>query len=125
MLIQQEMTPGYRHVQGPYVSIVAAATPATIYTISPGREAKIRKIMVCNRNGASGYLQIGTGLTVSFVQSIPDIFIGAGLDVEFTEDMIPALEFTANITAQTTVGAASPADVRVMIEVEEKVGPTG
>lgn len=103
-------------------SLVAAATTVTLHPITPGRTAIIRKIIIANRNAASTRVRIGSG---DFTQRIPEFFVGAGLDLELTEEEIPRYEFRSlvdaalDITAQATVAAAATADVQVLIEVEE------
>jgi hypothetical protein len=103
----------------PAVSIVAAATPTALYTLSPGRIARIRKIMWRNNNGAPAVLDIGTGLGGAWAQILPSIDMPAGINGSMTEDEIPAIEFVANITAQSSAAAAAPNDIELQIEVEE------
>lgn len=103
------------------VSITVVSTPTTLYTITPNRTARIKKIMWFNRSNVGGLLQIGFG---AFTQIFPSIMILAGLDGELTEDMIPSYWFrqfgsaTANIVGQMVNAGAIPVDV--FIEVEEK-----
>ena len=116
---------GIRHT-GTMVSIVAAATPTSVYLLTTGRTCEIRKIMISNRNPANANIQIGMGLGAAFVQCIPQIFaVGSGQDLEITEEQIPNFEFTADITAQSSAAAAAPNDVQIQVEVEEYQGPNG
>ncbi len=116
---------GIRHT-GDMASIVAAATPTSVYLLTTGRTCELRKILISNRNAANADIQIGTGLGGAFVQRIPQIFtVGSGQDLEITEEQIPNYEFTADITAQSSAAAAAPNDVQIQVEVEEYQGPTG
>ena len=104
------------------VLLVAAATTVTIHPITPGRTAIIRKIIIANRNPASTFVSIGSG---DFTARFPDLFVGAGLDLELTEEELPRYEFRSlvdallDITARASVAAAAPDEVQVLIEVEE------
>lgn len=109
----------------PIASCVANSTAVTLHTMSPGRTANLRKLSIFNGNGAPTRIQIGTGLAAAFVQAIPDIYCVNGQDLQITEEQIPAVEFTADITVRATTAAASPADVQVLAEVEEYAGITG
>lgn len=109
----------------PVASIIAAATAVTVHTLSAGRTAEIKKCMVTNRNAAAGFLSIGTGLGGGFVAALPPIQVLNGMDLELPEDLFNNVEFTANITAQFSVGAAAPNDTLVQLEVNEIMGPTG
>ena len=115
---------GIRRVSA-LVSHVAAATPATQYILSPGRVAVVRKVMVRNRSGNTTHLQLGTGLGGLFAARLPGFVAVNGFDGEWTEAQIPEVEFGADITAQVSAAGAAPADVEVLIEVEEFQGATG
>ena len=112
---------GVRHTSA-MGSIIAAATTVTLHQLTPNRTAIIRKIMWANRGAVSGVLRIGSG---DFTARIPEIDIFAGLGGVLTEDDLPNYEFrllvdvAADITTQSDVGGAAPADIQVMIEVEE------
>ena len=109
----------------PVASVTVAATAVTVHTLSAGRTVEIKKIIVDNRNVAPGFLSIGTGLGVAFVAAMPPFLILNGTDIEFTEDMIPDVEFTANITVQMSVASVAANDTLVQFEVSEIMGPTG
>ena len=110
----------------PIGSIVAAATPITVFIHSAGRTLNVRKIHITNRNAAATVVQIGQGLAGAFVQAIPSYYaVGGGMDLEITEDQIPDVEFTGDVTAQASVAAAAPNDVQIQVEVEEYQGPNG
>ena len=112
-------------------SITVAATTTLIHQITPGRTAIIRKIMWANRNAATGRLRFGStdaaagGAGGVYAQRIPEIFIGAGLSGELTEEDLPNYEFrtlvdvNTDIVAQSSVAAVAPNDIQVTIEVEE------
>lgn len=116
---------------GPMASIVAATTTTLLYRITPGRTAVIRKLNWNNRNAASGELRIGStdsatgGVGGVFTQRQPEIGLPAGLDGQLGEDDLVGYEYrtlvdvTTDIVAQATVGAASPNDIQVSVEVEE------
>lgn len=106
------------------ISLIAAATPLTLYTMPAGRTARLRKLQGFNGQAGSVTLEIGTG-TAPFVQRLPPMFMVSGQDFYLTEDMLVGFEFTADITAQVSAAAAAPADVRIEGEVEVYQGPTG
>ena len=122
MMLPEQQRPGTVHTPLVYTSMVAANTTYTLYQISPGNKARIKKIIVTNRTGANGYLRLGYG---AFTQVFPDILIINGVDLELTEDDLPEYWWretgssTTDIVAQSSVGAASPTDVQVFVEVEE------
>lgn len=103
-------------------SLVAAATSVTLHAITPGRTAIIRKVIIANRNPANTVVSLGEA---DFTQRIPDFFVGAGLDLELTEEELPRYEYRSlagaavDIVARASVAAAAPDDVQVLIEVEE------
>ena len=101
-------------------SIVAAATAITVVPRIGTRTMKIRKVAIMNHVAANGVVRIGTGLGGGFVSSIPEITIVSGMDLQLGPDMLPDVEFIADITAQTSVAAAAaPNDVQIEITVEE------
>ena len=122
--LDQRYRKGLRKVSAT-VSHVAAATPANQYLLTAGRTCVIRKLIVRNRSGANVWVDIGTGLGVAFVRSGPSFYAINGTINIWTEEEIPEVEFSANITAQVSAAAAAPADVEVTVEVEEYQGPTG
>lgn len=110
-----------------YASIIAANTTTTLYQISPGNTAKLRKLMVTNRTGGNGFLRLGyLNAAATFVQVFPDILLINGVDLELNEADLPNYWWRGtgynltDIVAQASVGAASPTDVQVFIEVFEK-----
>ena len=110
---------------GAITSLVAAATPLAAYLLSTGRTCNVRKVHIWNRNPGTAQVQIGTG-TAPFVPAIPALFaVGAGMDVEIVPDQLQDVEFSADITVQSSVGAAAPNDVQVQVSVEEYPGPNG
>ena len=104
------------------VSIIAAATPITLYLLTATRTGVMRRLHIANHNGAATQVQIGTGLGVGFVQAIPDILVPAGADVELFDAEIANVEFAANITVQASVAGAAPANVLIECGVEEFEG---
>jgi len=49
----------------------------------------------------------------------PPLFIPNNQDVELEEELIPAFEFTSDIIGRSSAAGADPADVQVILEVEE------
>jgi len=126
MIIQEKRVRlGIRHTN-PLVPLIAATTPTNIYLVSPGRSFVVRKIFITNRTAVVSAVQFGTGLGVSFAQALPSIYtVNGGQDLEIPEEQIPNVEFFANLTAQASQAGASPADVQIVVEVEEYQGVTG
>lgn len=112
------------HTPAAYTSMVAATTSYTLYSITTGNKAKIRKLMVTNRTGTTGFLRIGR-TSASFVQVFPDIWIPTGLTMILTQEELPDYWFreygdaATDIIAQASVGAASPTDIQVFVSVIE------
>ncbi|RJO60329.1 MAG: hypothetical protein C4542_09565 [Dehalococcoidia bacterium] len=124
MITAQSYRKGIRKVS-PIASCVAANTPVTLYQLTNGRTCVIRKIIAKNENPADTQIQIGTGLGAGYVQAMPGINLVADQDLQITEEFIPEVEFTADITVQATVAAAAPSEVDIMVEVEEYQGTAG
>ena len=103
------------------VHIIAAATPTLIYTLSQGRTAKIKKVMLMNYTAANDFVTFGEGAGIAFVPGMPAIVAVANLDEQLGEWDIPQYEFETNIYAQvpagSAVGALTPLDV--LVETEE------
>lgn len=120
--------------------VVAPSNASTLWLLSPGKRAIIKKIMWINRTGGGGFLRIGYDDRVApvagpnFTQVLPDILMVAGVDGAMREEDLPicgntregfAVDTTANtgtvgnIMAESSVGGAAPNDVMVEIEVEE------
>lgn len=106
------------------VSLVAAATPLTLYLLPAGRTCRLRKLHVFNGQAGNVLLEIGTGLA-PLARTLPRIFLVPGMELTLTEDQLVGFEFNANITVQADAAAAAPADVQVRGEVEVYQGPTG
>jgi hypothetical protein len=115
---------GLRKTSG-LVANVAATTPLTLYILSPGRTATVRKIHIFNGQGAPVTVQIGQGLGGLFVQTLGTFYAINAIDLEVIEEEIPGVEFSANITMQVSAAGAGAAAVTVQVEVEEYQGPTG
>lgn len=103
------------------VHIVAATTPTLIYTLSEGRTAKIKKVMLMNNTAVNDFVTFGQGAGGAFVAHMPAIVVIANLDGDMGELELPEYEFEANIYAQVPVGSVvtggTPVDVQ--IEVDE------
>lgn len=121
-------TPDWRHgtrQASALITFTAATTPAIVWTLSGAgitptaqRTAVIRKIDCQNSGGTSTFLSFGTG-TALFVAAMPGKQILNGSDAQWPEDLIAAVEFFANITAQMSAATTS---LLVQIEVVEYEG---
>lgn len=123
-LHQKPYRTGIRKVTS-MASIVAAATAVTIHDLPTARTGIVRKVHIMNNNAAQVVVQLGTGLAGAYAQSMPGWVVPSNSDRQLTEDELPGLEFTADITAQSSAGAAAPNNVQVMLEVEEFLGVSG
>jgi len=97
-----------RHVSG---TVDVGTTATLIYSRSPGRRVRLRKIWVYNSTTAD--------ITFYFCKSdgtrwTPDLKVIAGASDLFGEVEVPALEKAENFYA-----IASATGLRLMIEVEE------
>lgn len=120
------------------ISIVAAAATTLLLTVATGKKAVIQRILWMNRTGGNGFLRIGYVDVVAgaFQQVLPDILMVNLIEGQvsmiagtlplcgnspdgFIADTTPAAGATGTIVAQTSVGAAAPTDVQVIIDVEE------
>jgi len=108
-----EAQAGSKLKNGGLISLIANATPLTVYTMPTGLTARLWALEVFNGNAADTIVSIGTGLA-PLVLAIPRLFVGAGL-----HDIIPLppFEFSANITAEASVAGAAPANVAVILYV--------
>ena len=101
------------------VSIVAALTSTTIWTLSTGRTAKLRKLTILNRTANAILLEIGETVLGAFTPRLPQLYCPAGVTVLLQETEIPGFIFESSIIAQASAAGAAPADVRVTPEVAE------
>ena len=101
------------------VSIAAAGAPPTlIYTLSQGRTAKIKKIMLMNNTGVDDTHIFGEGAAGAWTPGMPAIYIITPFDEQLGEWEIPQHEFQTDIYA-ISAGAGVGTTLDVMIEVEE------
>lgn len=107
---------------GTLTSLVAAAAPLTIHTLTGGRTARLVKLHVFNGQAAGIQLEIGTALA-PLVRALPRFFVVAGMELELGPEDLAGVEFTASITAQASAAAAAPADVQLIPTVVEFPGP--
>lgn len=113
--------------------VVTTAGNDLVHTLGANRSgatrtAIIKKILAYNNTGGNVTLQFGTqdnAVAPAFVQLLPELVAINGLENVWTEDGIPAVEFSVDTTAGAA-GAegnvyvlASAAGVNVRIEVEE------
>jgi hypothetical protein len=126
MILHQPYRTGIRKVTA-IASVVAAGgvNSVTLHDLPTGRTGIVRKVHIMNNNAGQTVVQLGTGLAGAYAQAMPGWVVPAGIDVELGEDVIPAFEFTADITVAASVAAAAPNNVQVMVEVEEFVNTSG
>lgn len=118
------------------VATTAPGAPAPgdlLHTIPIGRSTRITKILAFNNTGANVPLLFGTNdlvVPAAFVQLLPDLVAINGLDNEWIEEELPAVEFapdttpgaagrTGNIVVVAGTVAVPVAGVDIVIEVEE------
>jgi len=100
------------------VSIAAAAAEALIYTLSQGRTARIKKIMLMNNTGANDQVIFGELVAGAWTPRMPAIYVLTPFDEQLDEWQIPQFEFQSNIYARSaTAGVGTTEDV--LIEIEE------
>jgi hypothetical protein len=100
------------------VQIAAAATNTLVHTLSTGRTAKIKKIMLMNNTGVNDTVTFGELVAGAWTQRLPAIYVLTPFDEQISEWEIPEFIFQSDIYARSAgAGAATPEDV--LIEVEE------
>ena len=100
------------------VSIAAAAANTLIYTLSQGRTAKIKKIMLMNNTGANDTIVFGEVIGGVWTPRLPAVYVLTPFDEQLHEWQIPEYEFETNIFARSaSAGVGTTLDVT--IEVEE------
>jgi len=106
---------------------ITAAAPANflIYTLSTGRTARVKKIMLMNNTVNNDHVVLGEMVTVppappAFVARMPAVYVLAGFDERVFEYELPDFEFTSNIYAQAdSAGLAALTPEDIIIEVTE------
>jgi len=102
----------------PLVSIAAAAANTLIYTLSQGRTAKIKKIMLMNNTGVNDTVIFGELVLGVWTPRMPAVYVLTPFDEQLHEWQIPAFGFQSDIYARSaTAGVGTTEDVQ--IEVEE------
>jgi len=100
------------------VHIVAVATDTLIYTLSQGRTAKIKKIMLMNNTLANDQVVFGELIAAAWTPRLPAIYVLTPFDEQLGEWEIPQYEFQSNIYARSAnAGVGTTLDV--LIEVSE------
>jgi len=100
------------------VNIVAAAANTLIYTLSQGRTARIKKIMLMNNTGVNDTVTFGELIAAAWTPRMPEIYVLTPFDEQLGEWEIPQYEFCSDIYARSAnAGAVAP--MSVLIEVEE------
>jgi len=100
------------------VLIAAAATDTLIYTLSQGRTARIKKIMLMNNTGVNDTVIFGEVIAAAWTPRMPAIYVLTPFDEQLGEWEIPQYEFCSDIYARSA-GAGVGTTLDVMIEVEE------
>lgn len=100
------------------VSIVAAATNTLIYTITTGRTARIKKIMLMNNTGVNDQVIFGEVIAGAWTPRMPAVYVLTPFDEQLDEWQIPQFEFETNIWARSA-GAGAITTMDVLIEVDE------
>lgn len=102
------------------VSIIAAGAPPTlIYTLSQGRTARIKKIMLMNNTGGVDTVIFGEGAAAAWAPRMPAVYMLAGFDEQLDEWQIPQYEFQTDIYAISANAGAAPATMDILLELEE------
>jgi len=100
------------------VQIAAAGAEALIYTLSQGRTAKIKKIMLMNNTGVNDQVVFGELIAAAWTPRMPAIYVLTPFDEQLGEWEIPQFEFQSNIYARSA-GAGVGTTLDCLIEVEE------
>jgi len=102
------------------VNVIAAGTPTLVYTLTQGRTAKIKKIMLFNNTANNDEVTFGQGAGVAFAASMPAVLVLAGFDEQLSEWEVPQFEFVTNIYVScNSAGLAALTPESVQIEVED------
>jgi len=100
------------------VSIAAAGAEALIYTLSQGRSAKIKKVMMMNNTGVNDEVIFGELIAAAWTPRMPELYILTPFDEQLSEWEIPEYEFHSDIYARSAnAGVGTTLDI--MLEVEE------
>jgi len=100
------------------IQIAAAAANALIYTLSQGRTAKIKKIMLMNNTGFNDTVVFGEVILGVWTPRLPAVYVLTPFDERLREWEIPEYEFESNIWARSA-NAGIGTTMDVSIEVEE------
>jgi hypothetical protein len=100
------------------VQIAAPATNTLIHTLSTGRTAKIKKIMLMNNTGANDTVTFGELVGGVWTPRLPGIYVLTPFDAQLNEWEVPEFIFESAIYARSaTAGAGTTMDV--LLELEE------
>lgn len=101
------------------MNLAGVANAFTIFQLSNAAQQmgtktfRIKKILGYNDAGVNTLIHIGTGVAGAFVASIAPLLTIAGIDFEFTRDLLE-VEWSADMTAYP-----DNANVYIQVEVEE------
>ena len=114
------ITPTYVRKTSQLVQVAAGAAEALLFTLSAGRTAKIKKIMIMNNTGANDQVSLGELVAAAWTQRMPAIYVLTPFDEQLGEQEIPQYEFESDIYVRSAnAGVGTTLDI--LIEVDEIV----
>ena len=120
-----ELLQGVRRA-GAVVNLAAAAvanataiiTLSTTANMQGVKSFRIKRLKIRNNNAGNTWVHIGTGAAGTYVPGIPALFSVANTTDDYVEGDLPAVNFTATITAYPDAVGAGSFDIQA--EVEEQ-----
>jgi len=100
------------------VAIAAPAANTLIHTLSQGRTARIKKIMLMNNTGVNDTVVFGELVGGVWTPRMPAVYVLTPFDEQLDEWQIPQYEFQSDIYARSA-GAGVGTTEDCLIEVEE------
>ncbi|GAI33093.1 unnamed protein product, partial [marine sediment metagenome] len=89
-------------------------------TLSQGRTAKVKKIMLMNNTVNVDHVILGEIVGVTWTPRLPAVYVLAGFDERVFEYELPQFEFTSDIYARGDSAGLAPATPEdLVVEVEE------
>lgn len=106
------------------ILLVAATTNVAVLqrsTVGVARTFRIVKVLVYNGQAGATTVSFGTGVVgaAAITEILPRMTLQAAAWDGWSEPVLPAFEFEADLVAQATAAGAGALAVRVMVEVEE------
>ena len=121
--MEAQLNRGVRVPSG-VTNMAAAATGVAVFQVSNfaqqigTKSFKVKKLIVENIAGGTGWFSLGLGLAGAFVANMPAFWIVNNMTNVFEEADIPDVEYFADLCASVAVLAAG-GSVNVQVEVEE------